>query len=137
MFLVSKNACRPKGRGEPMTDTTRKIGRPKLAPDERRTERLAGIRLTPAERVFVEQSAAAAGLDLAEFCRRAILGQRIAARRQRADDALLLALNRVGVNLNQIAHRVNAGRGLPYDMPEVLAELRSILDKLAGASDGS
>lgn len=120
-----------------MTDTTRKIGRPKLAPDEGRTERLSGIRLTSAERAFVEQSAAGAGLDVAEFCRRAILGQRIAARRQRADDALLLALNRIGVNVNQIAHGVNAGRGLPHDLPEVLAELRAVLAKIAGAADGS
>lgn len=121
-----------------MSDTTRKIGRPKLAPDEQRTERLSGITLTAAERHHIETMAARAGLPVMDFCRRAILGQRIAARSKRTtDDALLLALNRVGVNLNQIAHRVNAGRGLPYDMPEVLAELRAILDKLAGASDGS
>lgn len=137
MFLVSKNACRPKGRGEPMTDMTRKIGRPKLAPDERRTERLSGIRLTVAERDVIERAAAAAGLDVAEFCRRAILGQRIAAKRNRAENALLVELNRVGVNLNQIAHAVNAGRDLPRSFPHLLDELRAVVEKIAGGDDGS
>ena len=86
--------------------------------------------MTPAERHYVEL--------MAEFSRRAVLGQRVPARRRVAgNDALLAELNRVGVNLNQIAHAVNAGRGLPYDMPHVVADLRAVLVKLAGVADGS
>lgn len=119
-----------------MTGDKRKIGRPKMAPEEQRTERLSGIRLTAAERVMIEDMAAAAGLPLAEFCRRAILRQKITPPPSRADDALLLELNRIGVNINQIAHAVNAGRGLPHSMPEVMEQLRRILDRLAGVSNG-
>lgn len=120
-----------------MTDTTRKIGRPKLAPDEQRTERLSGVTLTPAERDIVEAAARAAGLSVMEFQRRAILGQRIAAKRQRAENALLVELNKIGVNLNQIAHAVNAGRDLPRSFPLVLDELRAMVEKIAGGNDGS
>lgn len=105
--------------------------RPKKHPDELRTERLSGVRLTPAERQHVEATAAAAGVDLTEFCRLAILGQRIAAKRSRPVDRALAELNRAGVNLNQIARAVNEGRGLPRDFPEVLAELRAAIEKVA------
>lgn len=121
-----------------MTEQKAKGGRPKKAPGEQRSERLPGVTLTPAERHYVELMAERAGLSVMEFCRRAVLAQRVPVRRREAGNAALLAeLNRVGVNLNQIAHGVNAGRGLPFDMPDVLAELRAVLDKLAGVADGS
>lgn len=141
MFFVPKNACQGQApeppKGAAMADEKRKTGRPKKAPAEARTERLSAPTFTAAERGYVELMAERAGLSVMEFCRRSILGQRVAARRQRRDDALLLELNRIGVNINQIAHGVNAGRGLPHDMPEVMAELRAILNKLAGAADGA
>lgn len=111
------------------------MARPKKHPDELRTERLSGIRLTPAEREHIEATAAAAGLDVTEFCRAAILGQRITAKRTRPMDRALAELNRAGVNLNQIARMVNEGRGLPHDFPEVLAELRAAIAKVV--ADGS
>jgi len=117
-----------------------KIGRPRKAPAEQRSERLPGVTLTPAERHHVELTAARAGLSVMEFSRRAIMGQRIVARRpaEKITADLLAELNRVGVNINQIAHAVNSGRGLPYDMPEVVAELRAVLAKIAEAApDGS
>lgn len=118
-----------------------KIGRPRKAPAEQRSERLPGVTLTPAERHHVELTAERAGLSVMEFCRRAIIGQRLLARRRPSEKItadLLAELNRVGVNINQIAHAVNSGRGLPYDMPEVVAELRAVLAKIAEAApDGS
>lgn len=120
-----------------MTEPKGKGGRPRKAPAEQRTERLSGVTLTPAERHFVELMAERAGLSVAEFQRRAILGQRVAARRkQGGSDGLLAELNRVGVNLNQIARAVNEGRGLPLDFPDVLAEVRAVVGKLAGGADG-
>jgi hypothetical protein len=117
----------PKGKG----------GRPRKAPDEQRAERLPGVRLTPAERHYVELTAERAGLSVMEFSRRAILGQRLLSRRRPTEKItadLLAELNRVGVNINQIAHAVNSGRGLPHDMPEVVAELRAVLVKIAEAA---
>ena len=115
-----------------MTDKPRKIGRPKKAPEEQRTEWLPRLRATPAELAFAEELAAKAGLSLPEFCRRAILGQRLGQARRKADNLTLIELNRVGVNLNQIAARVNMTGDLAEDFRAVLAELRAALEKVAG-----
>lgn len=116
-----------------------KGGRPRKAPDEQRTERLSGIALTIAERAFVEEQAARAGLRLSEYCRRRILGHRVVAGRSVADARAVAELNRIGVNVAMILRDMNFGRtGLGTDVAETLAELRTALAKLAaGVDDGS
>lgn len=106
------------------------MARPTKAPEERRTERLSGVRLTAAELHHVEDMAARAGLGVAEFCRRAIMGQRILSRRSDVNERTLAELNRIGVNLNQIAHAVNSGRGLPDMTAAALDELRAAIAKV-------
>lgn len=69
------------------------------------------------------------------MCRRCANNTRAAATRSTADQALLVELNRVGVNLNQMTRRVNAGRDLPPDFPDVLAEVRNAIKKVL--ADGS
>lgn len=118
-----------------MSDKTRHIGRPKLALAEQRTERLSGLRLTVAERQLVEMMAARAGLPVAEFQRRAVLGQRIRARPVKVEQAALAEVNRIGVNLNQIAARVNMTGDLAADFRATLAALRLTLEQLAEAAD--
>ena len=134
-FCSTKTLVGPRPERGEMTDAAPKIGRPRKAPDEQRTEWLPRLRATPAEVAFAEDLAVKAGLSLPEFCRRAILGKRIAPRRARAVDAALLELNRAGVNLNQIAARVNMTGDLADDFREVLAELRAAIEKVA--ADGS
>lgn len=113
-----------------------KTGRPRKALAELRSERLSGIRLTPSELAAVEAKAAQAGRPVAEFCRRAILGQPVTVRRGAAEvDRFLIELNRVGVNLNQIARAMNAGRPLPVSLTAALDEVRALLAKVA--DDGS
>ena len=116
-----------------------KGGRPRKAPDEQRTERLSGIALTAAERAFVEAQAARAGVSLMEYCRRRILGHRVAPARSATDARAVAELNRIGVNVAMILRDMNFGRtGLGTDLAETLAELRAVLPKLvAGAGDGS
>lgn len=111
------------------------MGRPKKAPEERRSARLPAPRLTDAELAFVEAQAAAAGVDMAEFVRRRVLGRRVAPARSVADASLLVELNRVGVNLNQIAARVNMTGDLADDFRAVLDELRETMAKVS--ADGS
>lgn len=106
------------------------MARPKKAPEELRTARLSGIRLTEAEHEYVVRMADRAGLDIAEFCRRAILGQRIVARQAVGNDRLLMELNRIGVNLNQIAHAANSGR--PLFGSETAALLRQLQITIVG-----
>ena len=103
------------------------MARPPKAPDERRDERLPAPRMTAAELAFVEAQAAAAGIGLAEFVRRRVLGRRVAPARTAADDRLLLELNRVGVNINQIARALNSDRPEHGDLANTLTDLRAVL----------
>lgn len=115
-----------------MTTTQPTIGRPRKAPDEQRSESLPAVRVTAAERVFVEAQAAEAGLSLSDYCRRLILRRAIGPARSTSDEAALVALNRVGVNLNQIARHANAGRALPAQLDDTLAQVRDAVAKVVG-----
>ncbi|MEX0409784.1 plasmid mobilization relaxosome protein MobC [Aquibium sp. LZ166] len=110
-------------------------GRPRKAPDEQRAERLPGVRLTSAERHHVELMAERAGLTVAEFSRRAILGQNVRARRAASDDRAIAEVNRVGANLHQIVRALNFKQGIPRDIADTMAECRAALERLA--ADGS
>lgn len=115
-----------------MTDTGRKTGRPKLAPDEGRTSRLPDIRVTAAERVYIEQQAAKAGVSVTEFVRASALGRRVVARIGKADEQALAELRRVGVNINQIAHASHLGKVLAGKLDAALDDLKAIMGRLAG-----
>lgn len=107
------------------------MSRPRKHERELRT---ASVRadLTEAEKAFVQEQAARAELSEAEFLRRRILGRPVLAATtdRRMAPALVAALNRVGVNLNQIAKHLNAGRPERRDLDVALAELRGVLDRL-------
>lgn len=121
-----------------MTDDDKKSpgGRPRLAPGEGRTERSAHIRLTITERAQIEAKAAAVGLSVAEYSRRRLCDYRLPApRKSVVPVGLLSELNRVGNNLNQIAHAANAGRALPAMAEQTLAELRGLMDLIASRLD--
>lgn len=126
MFLVPNKRL----VATPQKETDSAMARPTLQPEKRRDDRLPNLRVTTAERVRVEEKAALAELSLVEYCRRAIFRSRIAPRRSSADQALLAELNSIGVNLNQIAKRVNSGRQLSPEFPVVLAELKALIRKL-------
>ena len=59
--------------------------------------------------------AAAAGLAPHDFVRQRVLGFHVAPAKSPADAALISELNRVGVNLNQLARAVNTDRRYPGD----------------------
>ena len=111
------------------------MARPRLAPDERRDEQLPPVRLTAAERVFIEHQAAAARLSVSDYARRRLMGHRVAPARAAADDRLILELNRVGVNLNPIARALNTDRPERADLSDMLDELKRVLSRVA--ADGS
>lgn len=118
----------------PATPTTRpgsaKPGRPSLAVAESRVDRVA-FRLTAEELARVQAEAARAGVSVSEYCRAAALGQRVRVRSAPDLSAALVSLNRVGVNLNQIARTLNAGQPVPIDLVEVVAEVRAAVERLA------
>lgn len=112
-----------------------KPGRPSKREVEARG-RLIGFRVTEAEAARLQLAADTVGASLSAYCRAAILGARLPAQRRGRDlSGVLVELNRVGVNLNQIARTVNRGQGVPADLAEVLAEVRAVVERLADEAD--
>lgn len=93
------------------------------------------VPLLDAERAAVEERAATAGLSLGAFGRACMLGDAGPRARKRPPvDRDLLArtnadLNRVGSNLNQIAHALNAGGSVI--LSEIAATSRELLATLS------
>lgn len=123
------------------------MARPKKQQQEARTVRF-NLRFSPGEWSEVEPKAATAGLMPAEFCRLAVLGQPTPAAASPALSpevaptssapagvAHIVALNRVGVNLNQIARALNAGMGVvPAELEDTLVRVNQLLDQWQGIS---
>ena len=78
------------------------MARPRLGEEERRT-RTIGVRVTEAEAEELRARAQAARLSMGAYLRRRALGQRVRIA------AELRELNRIGVNLNQMARALNSG----------------------------
>lgn len=123
------------------------MARPKKQMEEARTMRF-NLRFSLHEWGEVEAKAAAAGLSPTEFCRQAVLGCRIESAPARAAGssgrhpagvaaatAQIVALNRVGVNLNQIARNLNGYQGfIPDDLAESLERVNELLDLWQGVA---
>ena len=85
------------------------MARPRLDEEERRA-RTVGVRVTAAEAAELLERAQAARLSMGAYLRRRALGQRVRmAAELRLGAAELRELNRIGVNLNQMARAVNSG----------------------------
>lgn len=110
------------------------MGRPRLDPIERRTATLPPVRVTDSELAGLALQAEAAGLSLTEFIRQRALTGRVVSRSPSADAQLLAELNRIGVNLNQIAYRLNSGQGRdPHHLDYVLGRLVAVLERIGRA----
>ena len=84
------------------------MARPRLDEEERRA-RTVGVRVTAAEAAELRERAQAAGLSMGAYLRRRALGQRVRiAAELRLGAAELRELNRIGVNLNQMARALNS-----------------------------
>ena len=126
-------------------------GRPSLNEHERRSQELRA-RVTLAEREYVDQQAAIAGLPLSEYVRRRTLDYVVPAGtgRRSADPALIVELNRLGLelkaignNANQIARSVHSGRPsrISWDaviarIDELTGEVEQALERLVDTEDG-
>ena len=112
------------------------MGRPTKAPEEQRVNG-PNPRMTIAERVEVEQHAAILGISPSDFMRRRALSYRLPAALavQRHVAALAVALLRIGVNLNQIARHMNAGKGAPPELLALIDRINALLDQIYGPGD--
>ncbi len=108
--------------------------RPKKNDDDRRTETLA-FRLTPAERLRIEQAAVAAGRSASEYARELTLTGRVVMQQRLAlDPAAFDQLRRIGVNLNQRARLANQTKHVPPELTRACAAVEQfILRQLTAA----
>ena len=86
------------------------MARPLKQAHEKRSARLPPVRVTAAELAHVQKQADHAGLSVTDYLRTLALGQQVKPRKTKLEASLLVELNRIGVNLNQIAHAANIGR---------------------------
>lgn len=122
--------------GKPKAKRERpKGGRPRLPPEEKRTGKI-GFSPTPEERARVLARADMAGLNVADFVRLAALGEPLrVTHRPGLDPVDRAALYRIGVNLNQIAKHLNAGR--PGNAAAIEAAIAEVLAFIAERSRDS
>ncbi len=102
-----------------------------------RLTRTAGTRFTDRQFAALAEHALACGLPVAAFIRQVVLGVTPVARRPLAH-AAIVAINRVGNNLNQLVHLAHTGVVLAPDLlralTAVLAEIRALRDALLDAA---
>ncbi|WP_423372767.1 plasmid mobilization protein [Ralstonia pseudosolanacearum] len=93
---------------------------------------VVAIRLSRTERAHVERLASEAGLPPATFIRQAALGAVVLARAEipAVNREAYLELARVGSNLNQIAHHLNAGTATGVD-ENIVRRLAAVARSLA------
>ena len=108
--------------------------------EKRQRKYVARIRLDKAEAVKLEELASASGLAVGAYLRAAGLKSAgVRAKPRPSIDRELLAranadLNRVGNNINQIAHALNIGLDAPSYLGEAMRELRGVLAALRRAA---
>ncbi|MEM6888166.1 MAG: plasmid mobilization relaxosome protein MobC [Pseudomonadota bacterium] len=111
------------------------MARPEKKPNEKRSE-VARFRVTIAERAFLRSQAEAAGLTEADYLRKRALGMPVRASSERSDPALVSELNRVGVNVNQLARATHRGGDFTEYWRDLGSRLEGILVRLLDR-DGS
>ncbi len=108
------------------------MARPRKMREEKRNEQL-NIRLTTAEIEFLRSQASQAGVCITDYVRRRGLGLRLPTQSSsRSDPALISELNRIGVNVNQLARATHRGSAFTRFWNEIGAELQDALRKLVG-----
>ena len=91
-----------------------------------------GLRVTEAEAEELRERAQAARLSMGAYLRRRALGQRVrSAVERRLGAAEMRELNRIGVNLNQMARALNSGAvSSPAETQEVVERVGELVAKL-------
>lgn len=108
------------------------MARPRINDSDKRVVQV-NIRLTEDESNKVNQYAAASGLSPANWIRyKVFVGKFPPVKMSPLDASVYLELKRIGVNLNQVTHRINAGE-FPTEYLMRQLELTMILNKIIKA----
>ena len=115
------------------------MARPKKEPHERRTSSTRAD-LTPAEKEHVRAQAQRAGLSEADYVRRRVLGFQVSPAPSRveaqATAALVNEVNRLGVNVNQLARAVHTDRPAATAWQTLAGECERVLARLVRTFPG-
>lgn len=104
------------------------MSRPKIDEQSKRLVQV-NIRLTTEENDKVNEYAAASGLSPANWIREKVFtGKNPAVRMSPLDTSIYQELKRIGVNLNQAAHKLNQG-DFPRDIQELQIQLIALLHR--------
>ena len=108
------------------------MARPRLGESRSGGGRTIGVRVTEAEETEeLRERAQAARLSMGAYLRRRALGQRVrSAVERRLGAAELRELNRIGVNLNQMARAMNSGAAAPAGTQEAVERVGEMVAKL-------
>lgn len=113
------------------------MARPRKEQHEKRSE-TERFRVTMAEREYIRSQATAAGLTVPDYLRRRALGYSIPPTPTRTSDpALISELNRIGVNVNQLARATHRGSDFTRFWRDVGADLRGVLTRMLEQRLGS
>lgn len=105
------------------------MSRPKIE-DQRKRVVQVNIRLTTEENSKVSEYAAASGLSPANWIRlKAFTGKNPPVRMSPLDTSIYQELKRIGVNLNQAAHKLNQG-DFPKDLQALQVQLIALLNRI-------
>ena len=112
------------------------MARPKKPDSEHRLMRV-NFRVSEAEMETIQAAADRAGMRLSEYARQvSIRGNVIVRQGKGLSPETFAALQRVGVNLNQLARAANDGRGYHgHELAAVLDHINTLLAE--GLADGS
>lgn len=133
------------GASEPANDsnpdTPKKGGRPTLAPHQIKAKSSL-VKMTGTEYANIRRNADKAGMPVATYLRTAGLRRRIVVRKTTSalstDPSIVLQGQRIGVNLNQIAHQLNAALGyVPHELEDALREHKEWMDRIYGRGEKS
>ncbi|CAN5389651.1 hypothetical protein BH10BAC4_BH10BAC4_07520 [soil metagenome] len=103
--------------------------RPPVNASEKRIHQV-NIRLTDDENEKANQHSAASGLSPANWIRKKVFtGKFPAIKLSPVDAALYMELKKIGVNLNQVTHRINQG-DFPKEYQALLLNLTSMIGKI-------
>ena len=108
------------------------MARPTKAQHEKRAAQLPPIRVTVAEQAHVEEQAHNAQMSVTDYLRTLALHEEVKPPQSKIDAAFLMELNRIGVNLNQLAHAANTGRTDPSLITYAIDELVALMRRIDG-----
>jgi len=127
MFLLHKNSGSGRLLPPLFRCQARAMPRPRKPDPDRKSTRLA-VRLSPAERLHIEQAAHDAGLSASGYIRARLLQGRLALTQRRSlDHAAFDQIRRIGVNLNQLTRLAHQNGKMPAGLSRVCKAVEDIL----------